>query len=170
MKFFKKYILTFFSGIVLAFIFYFLMVFIDKNGFNFSNINVLTLITSGIYFSFYLLLIRVIDDIHDYPFDIIDNKNIFKIRVLYVLLIVFICTLLTFSIILSIEIKYYNLLILIPLILMIINLKLDNEIITLSYLPILGLSYPIFITDSINLISCYWSVRVCVRKYKIQEK
>ena len=155
MKFFKKYILTFFSGIVLSFIFYFLMIFIDKNSFNFSNINVLTLITSGIYFSFYLLLIRVIDDIHDYPFDIIDNKNIFKVRVLYVLLIIFIGVLLSFSIISSLNFKYpfiYNLLFLISVILMVINLKLDNEIITLLYLPILGLSYPIIITDSINII------------------
>ena len=151
MKFLKKYILTFISGIILASLFYLFNSLIP--GIN-STINVIRIVASGVYFSFYLLLIRVIDDIHDYPTDIINKKNVFKIKTLYALLILFLVILLTISIISSLGYKYlviYNLLFIIPAVLMIINLRLDNEIITLSYLPLLGLIYPIIINDTFNI-------------------
>ena len=98
MKFFKKYILTFISGIILASLFYLFNSLIP--GIN-STRNVIRIVASGVYFSFYLLLIRVIDDIHDYPTDIINKKNVFKIKTLYALLILFLVILLTISIISS---------------------------------------------------------------------
>ena len=75
MKFFKKYILTFIGGIILASLFYLFNSLIP--GIH-SNRNGIRIVASGVYFSFYLLLIRVIDDIHDYPKDIINKKMIEK--------------------------------------------------------------------------------------------
>ena len=99
MKFFKKYILTFISGIILASLLYLFNSLIPSIN---STRNVIRIVASGVYFSFYLLLIRVIDDIHDYPTDIINKKNVFKIKTLYALLIVFIVIVLTISIISSV--------------------------------------------------------------------